>query len=950
MSIEGPKPEVPKQPVVPKAPEAPKPETSEKGPQAGGQKEKGIPKRKEVVLFGGSENSKDKGKQESGLRKVLTDALNEIASEKFGKSSYRELDINQKLTALETHLKNLEEVSESTRVAVERLKSILEKEPEPTQLDEMKKVFAELPVSEDFEGLEAEVQRKLKENIAGHVIKHRDDFKLDEAGISQFTLAIGETSIGATPMPPFGFDEVAKGVSDPPLKQLLNNEQAGFEMRGFDPDSKDDVEAQIGLLDSVRNDIIKGSRPDRGDFDPKEAKIAVDKINTRIAELRQGMNKMEREARRERTFAEIVPKDVAHMVDIIRSQRSLRYVNAEDVIAMYENIPGADRELIREEFTKHIRGEIRKRISSLNKKAHPWHLGGSIDEDIQDLEKWLKILGGVDHEQWEIMQTETEGRAWLFHMYDTLSKGASPMDTKDLARPMQEFDKAEYWSSIAQLPGVAKATQLLEAYYDEILASESNPSVQKKVFDRIIHEVGNDPVFKLSADGMDAESAVETAYHFYHARLRDAQRYQMYMEKNNCIKITHENGTVKYVVDPNAPQLWNSFRLAIYPDSMWTFFQFGSNAEGVEKPMLYQVRNSAGEYVTKSMGAAHMGQGVGAEVYEKLKEYKFSTNFTDFDSRRLNGYLIPAWTRERMQHEKDLLSEHAQIAPDKMEEWLEKHKDYTEENAARWQREHAEFESGGDSAALYNAKKALEFCVTQGIPLPQGRIDEIRKSKNTPGFAALLSQAESYENEMRGRFGVDYRQKYRNGSCEVIPDMSKYDVSKVPYEWMLRKQESVRGNYRDTFSALGVADVVGKFIVDPTLPNFEKFDWHMMVGYATPQDAMLHFVLPGYLALSDMNRGQGPLGGEMIFRLGKSRLGKIRGVPAMDDKQLYEVGRWAVAQGGLSNDMLYNARGKLAGFAKDTYLLYNDPVRNLILFLAIIAELKNQIEKDSKGS
>jgi hypothetical protein len=877
------------------------------------------PKPKERVVFTGRADKTPPETQEG--KETFRTALNALAEEMYGKSSYKELPLGEKLTALERYIQDSEEISAPTRDTIQNLKEIIASDPNPDQLDRVKKEFAKLPQTEDFYGLEADIQRVLKEDAVRYVADRQKEYGINKYGVNDFAREIGERSVGGMIVPDrFEIYDAGSLPTNIPLKDYLDGIQKKIDVYGFTQDSEASIDQEAKLLDEIQKELVNRASGEDQSF-RDEAQQTARRIRARI-------NGLVEEKMSKRSGAElenVIPTNALDLMKRIEKESSLRYIKAKDVKKAYDRLPPNSPE--RDEFTLLLKRQIREKLAVLEESTEPWELRQSLDPTIHDLNQWLLITREIDHDAYHDIHTEAEARQWLHNLYRTMMKGASPTETKALLASMQDYDSMELYNALLHTPGVAEAFRLWESKADDLIAAETDPNKRKSIIEGIVAQLRADNKWDPDKTGISVETAVMLAERHYKESGRDAMKYREHIRKNKLIQIRNENGVLKYYVDPHAPLLWDPYRLLYCPEAMWGFFQFGADMGGtVKKNVIFN---------GKKYKEITFAQGVGADVLKSLLDNNFDLRLTDFYSRR-KGYIMNAWIDKQLEQPgQGVPSEDSDI-------WFNR---YSRNNSN-------EIELNTVLRNCIELKYKVDYAEKNGLPIWGGadagtmKTDVERLRTAFPDKRALIDRA--YAD-----FVAALRQKETLNRTPGMEGDFFLDISGLKFEdmeWnrMSRLHEMVRGNFRDHFAGLEVFSQIGNFINNPSFENLSKLDPGAMKAYTFASDGQEYFMVPAYLAFCDVQRGKGPLGGEVIGLVDtwKSKYAKTYDVKSLTELDLYKIGRQLVTQGKMTRDAMYKIRQGFAGKLRDKLLENADPLSLMVLFMAIAKEMSDQVKKD----
>jgi hypothetical protein len=716
----------------------------------------------------------------------------------------------------------------------------------------------------------------------------------------------------------------------------------------------------------------------KSQYDESDADMYLDRISERKKILEAEISNEYEKARAQQSF-EGKTVTTADELTMNVEEYVMRYAGPRRVaIEQFNSLPTPEE---KEAFKANMVKQIRNRMELLEENDSPWRIGG-IEPLPNELHLELLILQGMDHELYEKIHVEAEARSWLHTIYQTLRKGASPQDTKELMHAMSEFDKMEFHKAVTEVPGVAEAFQELDKNYERIMAVETDPEKRKAILVEIENTLKGDSEIssKMKEGGISSRVAVNIAVRHFEETGRDAAWYRFYIRKHGLISYsTDENGITRGKVDQNAPLLWNPFRLLYCPEAMWTFFQFGANRAG--EMQHFNVSDGMGGFKPMEMNAA---SGVGADVVKSLLDNNFDLCLQDFYSRR-KGYILDAWIGEQLSEKvingiSDPILKSQAIEDRKI--WTTNavgiSKNSPEEGKLKeLQRHEVKLRLGTRFATEFGTNVfALgeQGGFTQDVGMFEKLLDKNRHTGLENAFEAVktsfrtaIGKAENHDNAYMQQFrdmpefqkqvnGVSVFDKekfdYVYNSGEFLPTLGEYKINEIPYERVARLHENVRGNFRDHFSGLGVYQAVGDFINNPSVENFQKLDPSAMRTYTMYTNAQLRFILPSYLALCDVQRGKGAFGDEMfsLVETWKSKYSKVYDVQSMNDLDLYKVARWAVTKGNMSRDMIFKVRGKYAGLLRDKMLEYADPGSLMVLFVSLIESQAKELQKEMGSS
>ncbi len=616
---------------------------------------------------------------------------------------------------------------------------------------------------------------------------------------------------------------------------------------------------------------------------------------------------------------------------------------------VYEGLPKDEKE----QFLKLVKARIREAISSLERQSiDRWDPTGIRSKE-QELGSWIEYSRHLDPEVGKLMAQEEESRRWHHMLIKTLETGISPMDTKRLEAIQNEFDQNQFLESIARVPGVDRGVQLIEENWEGYFRSETNPAARGVWKQHIIQTLENEGV---CTDGITPEVAYELSMRHLKAFGREGMMYNEFIEKYDLIKIRKDpdTGLWKAFVDRNAPLTWDPMRLIYCPKAMWIYFGFGGDEAG--QPVSFKTLDG------KTMSAVG-GRGVGAEVMKVLFDSGLDFRIQDFYSRR-KPHILDAWISEQL--------EKPGARPDDRAAWGA----YIEElKNDKYDPATGVITRPGDPLlanvyelqlkvikAEYGVRFAGHFH-EQVWETPDGAriLDQVQKLKNTArGRPSLIVTLDRIERDFpsiitetnRINTAINPNWKTDPKFKDYFKSMAGFHIKDVPFRRLPRLQEAVRGNFRDTFTALAIYGGFGGLINDPTASSLLQIPVDKAIGYTSRADIQSRMVVPGYNAVVAVQRGHGTFGSDTFFGIRwpglNSKYGTMYEVAPETDRELLKLTKALVAKKYLDKAMAYKLRGEFLGRVGDLMLLHVDPeMLGFVFFEFVVAELQ-QIMKDQQ--
>lgn len=667
-----------------------------------------------------------------------------------------------------------------------------------------------------------------------------------------------------------------------------------------------------------------------------------------------------------KTLTDFEPESVTQLFEVtsaniyrITTEESKRLAVAANTLSPKE------KELYEDEIIR----SIHKLLSFKMDQLEQWHREG-ISTPITELDSWLRLLKDVNPKKYEHINDEEEALRWLHGMFLALRKGPSPTDTKEYIANAQDYDDNKLHKALCHFPGVEKAFQLLEKHQDNIIGSEINKSLWEETLAEIAAEMESDGALKqlLAKQGITPQDAIRVAHRFWLEAGRDGEAYWAYLYRHNLLHYepNPDTGLVEGYLDPRAPKMWNPLRLTTAPEALWGFFNIGGFMKGDVKEITAYIPGRDNAYQEVQFKTP-MGAGVGADVIRSLLKNKWDLALPDYFSRRHN-YIFDAWI-EKITRD-DYINNVTD--PARQVELQEAKRIIKETNLPVLQQtDRPLWKLRKLQAEFIKSRENVLFAKSNGTP-----------TKDVKGQADMLKEIEDLQKELGGRADLlveldDIRAKYpaitQDASThdaviygdprfkdqfgkpldfkgrKFYPTMEHYKLSEVNWDDIQRSAEHYRGHVRDLISGLSVQQSVLDFVNNPSVQNFQKLDISSMTGYTFPDVAQIKLIQPAYLALWDVQRGKGPWGYDVGFgfvKQFKSKYARIYNVGSLTDLDLYKIGLEAITRRGMTEDQLFNLRGRYRGFLRDKGLLYADPVSLLVLFGAMAQEEAKQIAKD----
>ncbi len=618
-------------------------------------------------------------------------------------------------------------------------------------------------------------------------------------------------------------------------------------------------------------------------------------------------------------------------------------------------ISEAERTTRRELLKMKITEKVRYQLSILESKSSTWREDMTMPGTEEGtLNRWLNLgtairevnpeTGKLSNDFFKRLQYEVRGRHWLHGVNIAIATGASPTDIKKFLEQMQDFMDMSYHEGIAQIPGVNKAFQLLEQNGRDLVRNEHNPERLEAIREAMLQGLRDDPDQLFNADGtanielhpemagLTDEQVLEVARRMFKETGRDAWYYRDWIQSDGVIQYERDpHGNMTAKISEDAPLAWDGLRMAYAWEAMWTFFNIGGTMTGAEASVKFAPVNAIGF----GIGAPQqhhiegekmtIGKGVGAEVRAALHAHGFSTNICDVFSRRKN-MIAEAWITRYSTHLDEIQglseSERAEL------EWLAPS---WEQGSARGQKE---LEHSKDTATAERAKRKVfkaamieRFTDKNGLPMYDTSIHDVEA--DIAKVADAATRARLTKMLARAKEAVETK---RNGSLEEMDgffkDLSKFDVSDIPFTYIRRKQENFRGNTRDHAAALGVVDAVTKFIGDPNIDALQAIRYQLAIGYSGKEAIQAKIITPVWYGFEEVHKVNTPLGKEygimksLFPRFFKSKYARIHDVNSLSEHDLERLLDWQVAVGNMShelriavlgggNDFLHRWRGRL---------------------------------------
>lgn len=635
-----------------------------------------------------------------------------------------------------------------------------------------------------------------------------------------------------------------------------------------------------------------------------------------------------------------------------------------------------------------IRQRVREQLATLEGRSSTWREDTTFpgtDEGI--LNKWLILGQGLDaqgagvgnntDEFYENLHYEVLGRHWLHGVNIAIATGASPTDIKKFVEAMQDFMKMEYHEGIAKIPGLSKAFQLLEQNGRDLVRNEHIPERINAIREAMLQALRDDPDQLFNADGtanvelhpemagLTDKTVLEVARRMFKETGRDAWYYRDWIQSPGVIQYKRDaHGNMTATISEDAPLAWDGFRMAYSWEAMWTFFNIGGTMTGAPAGVKIARVNAIGfgigapqdDHLPKEY--MNIGKGVGAEVRHALHHHGFSLNISDVFSRRKN-MITEAWITEYSMHLDRVRgiseAERAEL------EWLAP---AWEQGTSRGVNELGGSESDPGITArakrkVFKAAMVERFTDKNGLPMYDTDIHdieaEIAKVKDA-ATRARLTQALA-----RAKTAVETK---RNGSLEdmdgFFKDLSKFDISDIPFATIRRLQENFRGNIRDHAAALGVLDAVTKFINDPNIEAFQSIRYQQAIGYSGKEAIQAKMMLPVWYGFEEVHKVNTPLGKEwgimksILPKWFKSKYARINDVNSLSEHDLERLLDWEVAVGNMSHELRLAVLGggtdrlhKIRGWIKlNVGRNLNPEIFWEVAILLLVAELQ-KLEKET---
>jgi len=730
------------------------------------------------------------------------------------------------------------------------------------------------------------------------------------------------------------------------LGKLLDEQE--IQLQSLSPSIS--TEDKISELKGLRHHLVKGSFEaiDNSTGRKKSYKFDGKLAEKYIHRYTQYINDLKRQLESQRSLSGWEPATAMEAINgIFAVSRKGEYsLNPESYKTVYESLPKDEQEV----FRKLVKEEIRDVIASLERESADNWIPGHLRTKERQLGNWLEYLHTLNSDEWEAMSHEEESRRWHHRLIKTMETGSSPMDTKRLLEAQQEFDKNRFLEAIADVPGVDRGVQLIEEDWDGYFRSETAPDAREAWKKGIIQRLETEGV---CVDGITPGVAYELSMRHLRVFGREGMMYNEFIEKHDLIKIRKEDGVWKAFVDRNTPLTWDPMRLIYCPKAMWIYFGFGGNEAG----QTVSFRTLDG----KTMGATG-GVGVGADVMKVLFDSGLDFRIQDFYSRR-KPHMLDAWISEQL--------EKPGARPDDRAAWnayLEELKNDKYDPAT------GVITRRGDPLlatvyelqlkvikAEYNVRFAHHFG-EQVWETPNGAeiLKQVQKLRGKAGARPdILATLDRIERDFPGivtetnriNTAIDPNWKTNPKFKDYFKSMANFHIKDIPYLRLPRLQEAVRGNFRDTFTALTIYTAFGDFINNPTPENLMKIPVAQAKGYTSLADIQARMVVPAYNALVAVQRGRGPFGFDFGLGFLRSKYGLVRDVVSLDDLNLYKLSRWMVTNEYLSKDMARALRGGLKGWLRDKTLQHADPMMLGVLFMGMVQkELENigkEMQKES---
>ncbi|MBI2405249.1 hypothetical protein HYV22_03675 [Candidatus Gottesmanbacteria bacterium] len=774
------------------------------------------------------------------------------------------------------------------------------------------------------------------------------------------------------------YDEELDGVeSDPHLRGVL---QKNMRRREALPGLSADQEKNLLLkmrerMESGEVQEVAGGKREFHIYDPLDATKYLQRITRHI----EGLDRI---LEQERSFIGWEPENASEAMSKIGIHLRSRSLTTDELEALkhsYESLPLDEQE----HFKTSVKIKIRQLISELEGEPAPkWERGHITSPQQLELGGWFHVLKQVDVELWKELDDEEQGRNWLHLIIKTMEKGSSPFDTKNLLGAQQEFDKMEFHERIAKLPGVNRVYQLLDERYEEFFRAETNPVAKKEFEESIIEQIRREGICNTEETGITSKDAFRIGYRHWKEVGREGWMLRTYIRGNKLIETvekTDSHGKKYYevIIDENTPIMWDPLRLIYCPEAMWAFFGFGSNRAGEKVRFM----NFNGKLI-EAQGA----RGVGADVIKKLLDSGLDFLVQDYYSRR-KGYVLPAWIEDQLDKLPDTNPERVawyatkgKLKQEKGDTWQVFSEVYGLRKKTTKLRMNVEFalhEPGhldGFGTQVWELSKPAEGEI-------KGVQDEVKKLREeAAGNQELLDILDQIEAEypnaakraeeiniiiQQDRYNNNIAREVQGKKLEWYEDptfaeafltMKNFDISRIPFVRMRRLQENVRGNFRDHFTALTIYQAFGNFINDPTPENLMKIPVKDAKGYTALQNIQARMIVPAYNALVDVQRGKGPLGKDWGMPFWLSKYGALRDVDALDDRELYKVIQWLVANEYIDKRIARKLRSKgiggrlhsdFLGLVYDKGLQYADPIMLAILFFGMLQKQMEQLVKEA---
>lgn len=695
------------------------------------------------------------------------------------------------------------------------------------------------------------------------------------------------------------------------------------------------------------------------EWEPEIAQGYAKRITRHIDALNRRMNTA-------RTLTDFEPEDAAQLFEVVSANlQRISSAEIEKVTKAYNTLTPEGKEAYESEIIR----RIHKLLSFQMDQLEAWHRSG-IDTPHTELDSWLRLLKEANLGKYEEINNQEEALRWVHGMFLALRKGPSPTDTKEWIGNAQEYDDNKIHKALSNFPGVEKAFQLLEKYQDKIIGSEINKGLWEETVKEIALEMNSDANLKalLLKEGITAEDSIRVAHRFWLEVGRDGEAYWAYLYRHNLIshEVNPDTGLVEGYLDPRAPKMWNPLRLTTAPEALWGFFNIGSSMKGTDKEVIAYIPGADNTY-EKVPFEANLGAGVGADVIRTLLKNKWNLGLPDYFSRR-HSYIFDAWI-EKITRD-DYINGVAD--PARKIELQEAKRIIKETNLPELQQtDRPLWKLRKLQGEFIKARENVYFAIDNGTPTKDvvsqtdmlEKIEALRKELGDKEdllselkamrdkYPAIVKSAGDHDDGIYKdpRFKDIFGKKLDYKDREFYPTMENYKLSEVNWDDIQRSAEHYRGHVRDLISGLGVMQSVLEFIADPSVANFQKLDISSMTSYTTPDAAQLKLIMPAYLALMDVQRGKGPLGYDIglgFVKHFKSKYAKIYNVGSLTDLDLYKIALETVTRRGMTDEMIFNLRGRYAGFIRDKGLLYADPVSLLVLFGAMAQEEAKQISKE----